>query len=59
MVRGYLAIAAEYLGYSVPALLFGGLSALMCKPGLKLRGFVVGASICVVLMLIGQAQPQP
>ena len=59
MIWGYVATAAEYLGYSIPVLLIGGLCALMCKPGAKRRGFVVGASICVVLMLVGQARPDP
>ncbi len=56
MVRGYLMIAAEYFGYSIPIILFGGLCALTCKPGVKRRGFFVGASICAILMLVGQAR---
>ena len=56
MIRGYLMIAANYFGYSIPIILFGGLGALICKPGMKRRGFFVGASICAILMLAGQAR---
>lgn len=59
MVRDYVVITAEYLGYSIPILLVGGLFALVCKPGAKRGGFVIGASICIVLMLIGQTRPDP
>ena len=57
MIRGYLMIAANYFGYAIPIILFGGLGTLMCKPGMKRRGFFVGASICAILMLVGQARP--
>jgi hypothetical protein len=59
MGMGSALIAAEYLGYSIPVFGFGLLCSLMCKPGTKRLGFVAGASICVVLMLVGQARPDP
>lgn len=55
----YALIAAEYLGYSIPVFDFGLLCSLMCKLGAKRLGFVAGALICVVLMLVGQARPDP